>query len=72
VIALEGQAMLPWKPQPVGSRGEIVNHSSLARLVATVVILIGLAIWLKAERNKLFGCHVNCPTDFSASSKGER
>jgi len=52
--------------------GEIVNDSSLAKLVTTFVILIGLAFWLKAERNKLLGCHINCPTDFSASSKGER
>jgi hypothetical protein len=49
-----------------------VNDSSLAKLVATVVILIGLAVWLKAERDKLLGCHLACPTDFSASSKGER
>jgi hypothetical protein len=49
-----------------------VNDSSLAKLVVTFVVLIGLAFWLKAERNKLLGCHINCPTDFSASSKGER
>jgi hypothetical protein len=52
--------------------GGIVNDSSLAKLVTTFVVLIGLAFWLKAERNKLLGCHTNCPTDFSASSKGER
>ena len=58
---------------PTGTRGgEIVNESSLAKLVATFVILIGLAFWLKADRNKLLGCHINCPTDFSASSRGER
>jgi len=50
----------------------IVSDSSLAKLVATFVILIGLAFWLKAERNNLLGCHINCPTDFSAISKGER
>jgi hypothetical protein len=49
-----------------------VSDSSLAKLVATFVILIGLAFWLKAERNNLLGCHINCPTDFSAISKGER
>jgi hypothetical protein len=53
-------------------RCEIVNDSSLAKLMTTFVVLIGLAFWLKAERNKLLGCHINCPTDFSASNKGER
>jgi hypothetical protein len=52
--------------------GDIVSDSSLAKLVATFVILIGLAFWLKAERNKLLGCHINCATEFSASAMGER
>jgi hypothetical protein len=52
--------------------GDIVSDSSLAKLVATFVILIGLAFWLKAERNKLLGCHIDCATEFSASSMGER
>jgi hypothetical protein len=31
-------------------RSEIVSDSSLAKLVVTFVVLIGLAFWLKAER----------------------
>jgi len=52
--------------------GWIVNDSSLAKLVVTFVVLIGLAFWLKAERNKLLGCYINCSTNFSASSKDKR
>ena len=35
---------------PIGTWGEIVNDSSLAALVATVVIFIGLVVCRKAKR----------------------
>ena len=35
---------------PTGTWGEIVNDSSFSPLAATVVILIGLAVWRKAKR----------------------
>jgi hypothetical protein len=70
-IPILGEIVLPGQAQPV-RMGEMMNDSSLAKLVVTFVVLIGLAFWLKAERNKLLGCHINCPTDFSASSRGER
>ena len=47
----------------------IVTNSGLARLISTVVVLIGLAIWLKSERSQTpHGCQ-NCPTDISASRR---
>jgi hypothetical protein len=46
-----------------------VVDSSLARLVALVVVLIGLAVWLKSERDQTqHGCQ-SCPTDISASRR---
>jgi hypothetical protein len=46
-----------------------MNDSGLGKLVVTVILLIGLAIWLKLERSQLPGCGANCPTDFSASRR---
>jgi hypothetical protein len=46
-----------------------MNDSSLARLVVTVIVLVGFAVWLKAERTELRGCGTNCPTDISASHR---
>jgi hypothetical protein len=45
-----------------------VNENALAKLVVTVIVLISLAIWIKAERYQR-ACGVDCPTDFSASRK---
>jgi hypothetical protein len=41
----------------------------LARLVATVIALIGFAVWLGSERSQQHGCRTNCPTDISASRR---
>jgi hypothetical protein len=51
-----------------GVRG-IVNDSVLAKLVATVVILIGLTVWVRSERDQPRGCDINCPTDIPASPR---
>jgi len=47
----------------------LVNESILAKLVVTVIVLIGLTIWMAAERRQSHGCKINCATDFSASRK---
>jgi hypothetical protein len=47
----------------------IVNDSSLGKLVVTVILLIGLAIWLKLERSQIPSCGTNCPTDISATRR---
>jgi hypothetical protein len=49
--------------------GGIMNDSSLARLVVTVIVLVGFAVWLKVERTELRSCGTNCPTDISASHR---
>jgi hypothetical protein len=46
-----------------------MNDSGLSKLVVTVILLIGVAIWLKWERSQLPGCGTNCSTDFSASRR---
>jgi hypothetical protein len=46
-----------------------MSDRTLAKLVVTVIILIGFATWLKAEREALPGCGGNCPTDISASRR---
>jgi hypothetical protein len=46
-----------------------MNDSSVAKLVVTVIVLIGFAVWLKAERDASRGCSANCPTDISASRR---
>jgi hypothetical protein len=45
-----------------------MSDSILAKLVVTVIILIGLTIWLTLEKHQP-GCQNNCPTDISASRK---
>jgi hypothetical protein len=44
----------------------IMSDSTVARLVVTVVVLVGFAVWLKAERDASRGCGGDCPTDISA------
>jgi hypothetical protein len=43
-----------------------MNDSVLARLVVTIVVLIGFAVWLDAELTYKRSCEPNCSTDFSA------
>jgi hypothetical protein len=43
-----------------------MSDRTLARLVVTVIVLVGFAIWLNAERDASRGCGVDCPTDISA------
>jgi hypothetical protein len=44
----------------------VLSDSVLARLVATVIVLISVVLWLRSERNQSPACHPNCSTDFSA------
>jgi hypothetical protein len=46
-----------------------MSDRTLARLVVTVIVLVGFAIWLKAERDASRGCGADCPTDISASRR---
>jgi hypothetical protein len=46
-----------------------MSDSILAKLVVTVIVLIGFAIWLTSEKHQPPGCQNNCPTDISASRK---
>jgi hypothetical protein len=52
----------------IGSAND-VSDSILAKLVVTVIVLIGFSIWLASERHHSPGCQDNCPTDISASRK---
>jgi hypothetical protein len=54
---------------PVGSTVGIMNDSTLAKLVVTVIVLVGFAVWLKAERTESRTCGTNCATDISASRR---
>jgi len=56
---------------PVFSGALNVNENALAKVVVTVIFLISLAFWIKAERAELYrrACDVDCSTDFSASRK---
>jgi hypothetical protein len=46
-----------------------VSDSVLAKLVVTVIVLIGFAVWQWSEHNRPPNCGNNCPTDISASRK---
>jgi hypothetical protein len=55
---------------PAGSKCRaLMSDSTLARLVVTVIVLIGFALWLKTERDASRGCGADCPTDISASRR---
>jgi hypothetical protein len=49
-----------------------MSDRTLARLVVTVIVLVGFAIWLNAERDASRGCGADCPTDISASRRNAR
>jgi hypothetical protein len=46
-----------------------MSDSILAKLVVTVIVLGGFALWLASEKHQPPGCRNNCPTDISASRK---
>jgi hypothetical protein len=46
-----------------------VNDNILAKLVVTVIVLLGFTIWMAAERRQAHDCKINCVTDFSASRR---
>ena len=46
-----------------------MNDSTLAKLVVTVIVLIGFAVWLKVDRDASRGCDADCPTEISASRR---
>jgi hypothetical protein len=46
-----------------------MNDRLLARLVVTVIVLIGFTMWLASERSQQRGCQTDCPTDISASRR---
>lgn len=59
----------PSETGAVGTTVGIMNDSTLAKLVVTVIVLVGFAVWLKAERTESRACGTNCPTDISASHR---
>jgi hypothetical protein len=46
-----------------------MSNRLLARLVVTVIVLIGFTMWLASERSQQHGCQTDCPTDISASRR---
>jgi hypothetical protein len=49
-----------------------MSDRTLTRLVVTVIVLVGFAVWLNAERDASRGCGADCPTDISASRRNAR
>jgi hypothetical protein len=41
----------------------------LARLVATIIVLVAFTLWMRSERGYLRGCNINCSTDISANRR---
>jgi peptidoglycan/LPS O-acetylase OafA/YrhL len=52
-----------------GSRRMEMSGSVLGGLVATIIVFIGFAVWLRLEHSQQLGCQPNCITDISASRR---
>jgi hypothetical protein len=49
-----------------------VNESILAKLVVTVVVLIGFTVWLALERRHSHGCQINLLNRFFGQPQVDR
>jgi hypothetical protein len=46
-----------------------VSDGILSKVVVTIIVCIGFAVWLSSDREERPGCGVHCPTDFSANRR---